>query len=78
MILPNKFTKYEESTIFKMLKVLEMCKAYKEISLHELYKNSESYFDGVDEFLYSIDILNILDTIEVDFNNETIRYAQGN
>ena len=76
MIFPNKFIKYEESTIFKMLSVLEICQNNVEIGILELYHMTEKKFDGIDEFLYSIDILHILETIKVDFNNEIISYAQ--
>ena len=64
MIFPNKFIKYEESVIFKMLSVLEVCEKQKEVKINELYKITEKRFSGIDEFLYSLDILYILDAIQ--------------
>lgn len=78
MIFPNKFIKYEESILFKMLSVLEICQQKEVLGISELYSLTEKKFDGIDEFLYSIDVLHILDTIEVDFNSEEISYVKTN
>lgn len=76
MIFPNKFIKFEESTLFKMLSVLNVCRSKKNIEISELYSLTEHKFNCIDEFLYSIEVLHILDAIEVDFNNETVFYAK--
>ena len=78
MIFPNKFIKYEESVIFKMLSVLEVCEKQKEVKINELYKITEKRFSGIDEFLYSLDILYILDAIQLDFATKTITYVESN
>ncbi|MCG8411914.1 MAG: hypothetical protein MI739_11595 [Bacteroidales bacterium] len=78
MIFPNKFIKYEESILFKMLRVLEICQDKDVVGISELYSLSENKFDGIDEFISSIDILYILDTIEIDFNTNQIRYVKAN
>lgn len=78
MIFPNKFIKYEESILFKMLSVLEICQEKKVIGFSELYTLSENKFSCVDEFIYSIDILHILDTIEIDFTSNQITYVEAN
>lgn len=78
MIFPNKFIKYEESVLYKMLSVLEICQKKEVVGISELYSLSEKKFDGIDEFLYSIDVLHILDTIEVDFNTNQIIYVKEN
>lgn len=76
MIFPNKFIKYEDSVIFKMLGVLDVCREKKRINVIDLYRITEKKFDGIDEFLYSLDVLHILDAIKVDFKNEIISYAK--
>ena len=78
MIFPNKFIKYEESVIFKMLKVLEICEKEKELTIQDLYKITVSKFSGIDEFLYSIDILYVLDSIKLDFTTNKISYVESN
>jgi|GEM_PF-661362 len=78
MIFPNKFIKYEESILFKMLSILVICQEKEVVGISELYSLSEKKFDGIDEFLYSIDVLHILDTIEVDFKTNQIRYVKAN
>lgn len=78
MIFPNKFIKFEESILFKMLSILKICKGKEVVSISELYSLSENKFDCIDEFLYSIDILYILDTIQIDFNSNQISYVKAN
>jgi hypothetical protein len=78
MIFPNKFIKYEESVIFKMISVLSVCEKEKELTIQELYKITEMKFSGIDEFLYSIDILHILDSIKLDFTTNKVSYVESN
>jgi hypothetical protein len=78
MIFPNKFIRYEESVIFKMISVLSVCEIEKELTIQQLYKITETEFSGIDEFLYSLDILYILNSIKVDFTTHTISYVENN
>lgn len=77
MIYPNKHIRFEESIIFKMVCILEQNSGNQE-DIHELYLKTQNKFKSIDEFLYSLDVLYVLDMIEVDFESETITYAKRN
>lgn len=65
MITPNKTTSLKDSIIYKSIFILE--EDFEIISLTELYKNVIDRFDGIDEFIYSIDVLFLLDLVDVNF-----------
>lgn len=77
MIYPNKHIRFEESIIYKMLYLLEH-QEYTEISISELFSKTISKFQNIDEFIYSLDVLYILNEIEIDFKTETITYVKRN
>lgn len=77
MIYPNKHIRFEESIIYKMIYLLE-AQEYSEMTISELFAKTISKFQNVDEFIYSLDVLYILDEIEIDFENEIIKYVKGN
>lgn len=64
MITPNKAIAFKNSITFKMLYILDY--DFDEITLTELYRNTKRKFQGLDEFIYAIDALYILDKIDVD------------
>lgn len=64
MITPSKAISFKDSVTFKMLHILDM--QFEEISIGELYKNTKRKFIGLDEFIYSLDVLYILGEIDVD------------
>lgn len=63
MIVPNKATPLKESILFKMLAILE--KDFEIIGLLELYDETSHLFEGIDEFVFSLDVLFILEKIKV-------------
>lgn len=65
MITPNKTIPLKSSVIYKYIYILE--KDFESIYLVDLYRDIISKFDGVDEFLYSIDVLFLLNLVDVDF-----------
>jgi hypothetical protein len=77
MIYPNKHIRIEDSIIYKMVSILEV-QNDSEINIHELYSKVKNKFSNTDEFILSLDVLYVLDMIEVDFNTETIKYANTN
>lgn len=76
MIYPNKHIKIEESIIYKMIFVLEAI--VKDITIQELYSKTRKKLSNADEFIYSLDVLYILDMIDVDFTNETVNHVERN
>jgi hypothetical protein len=77
MIYPNKHIRIEDSIIYKMLAVLE-AQNDSEMNIHDLYSKIKNKFSNTDEFILSLDVLYVLDMIEVNFNTETIKYANRN
>jgi hypothetical protein len=77
MIYPNKHITFEESIIFKMISILENG-INNEINIHELFHKTKNKFKNADEFIYSLDVLYVLNMIEVDFPNETVKYVKRN
>lgn len=63
MIVPNKATPLRESILFKMLAILE--EDFEAIGLLELYDEVSHLFEGIDEFVFSLDVLFILEKIKV-------------
>jgi len=63
VIVPNKATPLKESILFKMLAILE--EDFEIIGLLELYDETSHLFEGIDEFVFSLDVLFILEKIKV-------------
>ena len=77
MIYPNKHITFEESIIYKMISILEN-NTENEVDIHELFSRTKKKFKNADEFIYSLDVLYVLDMIEVDFSKETVKYVERN
>lgn len=77
MIYPNKHIRFEESIIYKMIYILN-AQEYSEMTISELFTKTISKFQNADEFIYSLDVLYILDEIQIDFENEIIKYVKRN
>lgn len=77
MLTPNKVNRFSESIIGKMTFILtEISK--QEMTINELYLTTQHYFEEIDEFIYSIDVLYLLDTIHMDFDKGVIKYVNRN
>ncbi|MGP4068375.1 ABC-three component system middle component 7 [Halobacillus sp. B29] len=77
MLVPNKVIRYDESIISKMTVILENLTHHEE-SIKELFFNTQSHFDEIDEFIYSLDVLFLLDAITVDFNKGVVSHVNQN
>lgn len=64
MIVPNKFTSFDNSIISRLPRVLAVLT--REISVYDLYKETESSFEDVGEFIIALDALFVLGRIELD------------
>jgi hypothetical protein len=73
MLVPSKFTKLEESTIFKMRCIL----ADKEEgeSVLDVYRRCRNFFYDASEFLHALDILYVLALVEFNAQTGLIEYA---
>lgn len=74
MIVPNKVISFNESIIGKMTIILEFIYKQK-MTIKELFISTQDHFDEIDEFIYSIDVLFLLDVIEVDFEKGVVKYV---
>ncbi|HHX8605672.1 TPA: ABC-three component system middle component 7 [Vibrio alginolyticus] len=63
MILPNKSIPFKKTVLYKMLSILEL--DFNEVPISDLYKRTSKRFDGIDEFVYAIDLLYVLDKISI-------------
>ena len=73
MITPNKFISFDESVLGKLKTILNI--GHDEIEIGLLYEMTYKKFEGVDQFIYTIDILYILGCIEVDFTTRMVKYV---
>lgn len=64
MLVPSKFTRLEESTIFKMAKILRARPDAE--SVLDLYRRTQGIFQDASEFLHAVDALYVLGILEVD------------
>ncbi len=76
MIYPNKVINYKDSIIGKMLIILDYLNA-NGVDIRELYHQTSDHFDEIIEFIYSIEVLNILDIIDYD-KKEGLIYVKTN
>lgn len=73
MLVPSKFTRLEESTIFKMKCILANKRDFE--SVVDVYLRTKDFFYDASEFLHALDVLYVLGLLNI--NNETglIEYA---
>ncbi len=77
MIVPNKLISYRESIIYKMIIIIDYDNL-KKINILDLYNKLKNKYSGIDEFIYSIEVLYILEYIDVDFVTGEINYVKRN
>jgi hypothetical protein len=75
MIVPNKVIRFSESIIGKMPIILEFI-SKQDMTIKELLFATQDYFEEIDEFIYSLDVLFLLDAINVDFDKGEVTYVR--
>ena len=73
MIVPNKFRPLEKTVLGKLKFILEQGNS--SILICELYQKVEKKFDCIDEFLYALDVLFLLERINVNFEEGIVEYV---
>lgn len=73
MLVPTKFTRLEESTIFKMKCILADKREGE--SVLDVYTRTKGIFYDASEFLHAIDILYVLGVIEIKNDSGVMEYA---
>ncbi|WP_374626400.1 ABC-three component system middle component 7 [Pandoraea sp.] len=72
MITPNKFISFDQSVLAKLP---AMHVGQKTIGIHDLYMTVSGAFESIDEFMYALDVLYILNEVNVDFDLRTVTYV---
>lgn len=75
MIVPNKVIRFSDSIIGKMPIILEYL-LKEDMTVKELYFTTQDYFEEIDEFIYSLDVLFLLNAIKVDFVKGVVTYVR--
>jgi hypothetical protein len=73
MLVPSKFTKLEESTIFKMLVILAGKQPGETVA--QALSRTKSHFIDASEFLSALDVLFFLGYLDVKEDSGVIEYA---
>ncbi len=74
MLVPSKIISFSECIIGKMIIILEYV-SKGEMTITELFFSTQDYFGEIDEFIYSLDVLFLLDVINVDFHKGVVTYV---
>ncbi|MGR6341494.1 ABC-three component system middle component 7 [Priestia megaterium] len=75
MIVPNKVVRFNESIIGKMTIIIKFISEH-DMTINELFFITQDYFEEIDEFIYSLDVLFLLDAIKVDFDKGVVTYVR--
>ena len=75
MIVPNKYSPLEKTVLGKLRFIIALKDEHTRISIMELYRSVGKKFDCIDEFLYALDVLFLLEKINVDFAEGVIEYV---
>lgn len=73
MLIPTKFTRLEESTLFKMRCILEG--KHEGESVVEIYARTKHKFYDACEFLHALDVLFVLSLISIESDSGIVTYA---
>jgi hypothetical protein len=77
MLVPSKVISFKESIIGKMTVILD-CLTEDEINIKDLFYITQDKFEEIDEFIYSLDVLHLLDAIKVDLNKGVVSNVNKN
>lgn len=72
MITPSKFISFEQSILSKLPTLLV---EQRRIGIHDLYSAVADEFEGIDQFIFTLDVLYVLDKINIDFDSGVVSYA---
>jgi chloramphenicol 3-O-phosphotransferase len=73
MLVPSKFTRLEESTLFRMKSI--MSGRSNGETVQDVYYRTRNVFHDASEFLHALDILFVLGIVNVDADSGVIQYA---
>lgn len=77
MILPNKLISFQDCILGKTIYILEKISDL-EFSVMELYKQTETNFEDINEFILALDVLYVLGKIKYNDELQVIQYVEKN
>ncbi|MGG5359199.1 MULTISPECIES: ABC-three component system middle component 7 [unclassified Enterococcus] len=75
MLFPNKITKFQESTISKLIFILDELSS-KPLGIVPLYTKLMKHFEDLDQFILALDVLFLLEKIRFDEKWEVLIYVK--
>ena len=73
MLVPSKFTRLEESTLFKMKSILSG--RSESDTVEDVYHRTRNVFVDASEFLHALDVLFVLGILNIEEETGLITYA---
>lgn len=73
MLVPSKFTRLEESTLYRMKSIVSGRSDGE--TVQDVYLRTRNAFHDASEFLHALDILFVLGTLNIDEDSGVILYA---
>lgn len=73
MLVPSKFTRLEESTLFRMSIILR--EKNEAETIHDVYLRTRDVFRDASEFLSAMDALFVLGFLNIENDSGLIKYA---
>ncbi len=73
MLVPSKFTRLEESTLFKMKSILSG--RSEGDTVEDVYHRTRNVFVDASEFLHALDVLFVLGILNIEEETGLITYA---
>lgn len=73
MLVPSKFTRLEESTLFRMKSI--MSGRSNGETVQDVYYRTRNVFHDASEFLHALDILFVLGIVNLNADSGVIQYA---
>ena len=73
MITPNKFTPFDQSVLRKLEVIL--ARETDDVDISTLFEETSTILGDINQFMYALDVLFILDCIEIDFKTRTLTYV---
>jgi hypothetical protein len=73
MLVPSKFTRLEESTLFKMKGILNG--RSESDTVEDVYHRTRNVFVDASEFLHALDVLFVLGILNIEEETGLITYA---
>jgi len=77
MILPNKIVQFDESIISKLPLILSLLEE-QSFEVLTLYTKTKRYFEDINQFVITLDVLFVLGKVEIDKNSGRMKHAKKN